>query len=66
MSLKDDLKKVIGPSKEDIDYMEWRKKQPRVTMEQANAQLRASKSFRERYDREHGHVNRPHNGHLGK
>jgi hypothetical protein len=65
MSLREGLEKVIGPSKEDLDYTEWRKKQPPVTMEKANAQLRASRAFREKHNREHGNLNHTRNHQRG-
>ena len=46
MSLKDDPKKVLPPLKKDIEYMEWRKKQPPPTYEQMKEQLRTCKEHR--------------------
>src|SRR3974390_3271644 len=45
MSLKEDLKKVIGPHKDDIDYMEWRKQQSPANLEHVNAHIRAIKEY---------------------
>ena len=41
------LKKVIGPSKEDIEYMERLKRRPRPSPEQIQAQIRASRELRQ-------------------
>jgi hypothetical protein len=65
MSLEEDLKKVIPPSKEERQRMERLKRQPPTTQEQSNAQIRASKAFREKYNHEHGNLNRPHGGQRG-
>jgi len=65
MSLKDDLKRVTGPHKEDIKLQEWVRRQPAATREQSNAQLRASRAFREKYNHVHGHPNHTPNDHRG-
>jgi hypothetical protein len=65
MSLKDDLKKVIGACKEDIEIQERIRQRPPPTMEKMNAQIRASRAFREKYNREHGNSNHSHSGPRG-
>jgi hypothetical protein len=52
MSLEEDLKRVIGPSKEGIKMLEAWKKRPPTSLEKAKRQAQASREFREKYNKE--------------
>jgi len=58
MSLEEDLKRVIPADKETYDMMERLRKQPPPPLEKVRAQFKASREFREKYNKEHGETGR--------